>query len=209
MRKLCLKFGVPSNIYYSYPLFTFMKIIYNEKIDKEMFKEVNKMGDKLSPIFGFKFPKVKFDKRIIPIAKITAEVFSSSIDERKAKKVIRRIYDKDISRITVYINTTPFSTWNVKDKYISISYQRNTLDKFFSTVCHELNHFMYDIVFKTEKYQDIRIKESVVVLNNFVIKEIEKNNWKVFSKNKEKISEHYKKIRNFKKTIEYARKRIK
>jgi len=69
-----------------------MKVIYNEKMDKEMFLEVNKMGKKLSPVFGFNFPKLKFDKRLIPLAKVTARVSSNFINGKKLKSLINNIY---------------------------------------------------------------------------------------------------------------------
>ncbi len=63
-----------------------MKVIYNEKIDKEMFGEVNRMGGKLSPVFGFDFPKLKFDKRLIPLSKATAKVSPNFINEKRLRE---------------------------------------------------------------------------------------------------------------------------
>ena len=179
-----------------------MKIIYNEKIDKEIFKEVNKMRKRLSPVFGFNFPKVKFDKRVIPIAKATKKVAQNFIDTKKIKEIVKGIYSKDIPDITIYVNTTPFSTWNVKDKWISVSIERVGI-KFFRTVCHEINHFMYDSCFGTEKYQDTEVKETLTVLNN--IFGVTDKGWDKFSKQREKVLEFYNKTKDFKKTINYTR----
>lgn len=186
--------------------FLYMKIIYSEKIDKEIFKEINKMGDKLSPVFGFKFPKVKFDKREIPKAKIMANCFSSVVNENKIKKAIKKIYNCDMPDIIVYVNSTPFSTWNVKEKWLSVSIKRGAI-QVENTICHEANHFMYDYVFKTEKYQDTEIKETLTVLNNFY--GFEDKGWNKFSKYREKVFKFYKKTRDFNKTREYALKLVK
>lgn len=180
-----------------------MKIKYSEKIDREMFIEVNQMRKKLSPIFGFDFPKVKFDIRLVPIAKVMIGVSKTFLNENKLKKVIKGIYNKDLPKLTIYINTTPFSSWNVKEKYLSLSYTRNDCNKFFSTVCHESNHFMYDLTFGTKKYEDIKIKEIITVLNN--VFGVEDKGWKKFSKERMKILDFYKKERNLEKTIKYAK----
>lgn len=178
-----------------------MKIKYSEKIDREMFVEINKMRNKLSPIFGFNFPKVKFDRRLIPIAKVMTKVGKTFLNENKLKKVIKGIYNKDLPELTIYINTTPFSSWNVKEKYLSLSHTRNDCSKFFSTICHEANHFMYDLTFGTKKYEDTEIKETLTVLNNFF--KVGDRGWKKFSKERIKVLDFYKKERNLEKTIKY------
>lgn len=180
-----------------------MKVIYNEKIDKEMFLEVNKMGKKLSPVFGFDFPKLKFDERLIPLAKTTARVSSNFINEKKIKTLINGIYNKDLPDLVVYINTTPFSSWNLDKKYLSISYGRNNELKFLSAVCHETNHLMYDLIFGTEKYQDTEIKETLTILNElFGLKD---PGWNKFAKQREKVFGFYNQTKDFSKTIAYAR----
>ena len=180
-----------------------MKVKYSEKIDKEMFNEVNKMGEQLSPIFGFEFPKVKFDKRLILIAETTVKVGPTFINENKLKRVIKGIYGKDLPKLTVYINTTPFSSWNAKKRYLLLSYTRNNRIKFFSTVCHETNHLMYDLTFGTEKYQDTKVKETLTVLNNvFGVKD---KGWQTFSKQRKAVLRFYNKTKSFKKTVEYAK----
>jgi hypothetical protein len=180
-----------------------MKIKYSKKIDKKMFIEVNKMRSKLSPVFGFNFPKVKFDRRLIPIAKVMTKVGKTFLNEKKLKKVIKEIYKKDLPELIIYINTTPFSSWNVKGKYLLLSYTRNNCNKFFSTVCHESNHFMYDLTFGTKKYQDTKIKETLTVLNN--IFGVEDKGWRNFLKARMKVLDFYKKEKNLEKTIKYAK----
>lgn len=180
-----------------------MKIKYSEKIDKEMFAEINKMRNKLSPVFGFDFPKVKFDKRLILIAKVMTKVGKTFLNENKLKKLIKEIYNKDLPKLTIYINTTPFSSWNAQEGYLSLSYTRNNCNKFFSAVCHEANHFMYDLTFGTKKYQDTQIKETITVLNN--VFSVEDKGWKKFSKERIKVLAFYKKERNLEKTIKYAK----
>lgn len=177
-----------------------MKVKYSKKIDKEVFDEVNKMKKKLSPVFGFNFPKLSFKEKVVPVAKAIAK--SVGLEEKKLKKIMKAIYGKDMPDITVYINTTPFSTWNVDKKYISVSCFR--FGKFFETVCHESNHFMYDVVFGTKKYQNNEIKETVTVLNNaFGIED--RGSWEKFSKTRKKVFDYYKRTKNFKKTLEYAK----
>ena len=184
-----------------------MKVIYNEKMDEEMFLEVNKMGKKLSPVFGFNFPKLKFDKRLIPLAKVTARVSSNFINGKKLKSLINNIYNKDLPNLVVYINTTPFSSWNLDKKYLSISYGRNNELKFFSAVCHEANHLMYDLIFRTQKYQNTEVKETITILNNlFGIKDL---GWNKFSKEREKTLNFYNRTKDFLKTIAYAQKLFK
>jgi len=180
-----------------------MKIKYSEKKDREMFAEVNKMRNKLSPIFGFDFPKVEFDKKLIPIAKVMIKVWKTFLNENKLKKVIKGIYNKDLPKLTIYINTTPFSSWNTKERYLSLSYTRNNYNKFFSTLCHESNHFMYDSTFDIKKYEDTEIKEILTVLNN--IFGVEDKGWKKFSKKRKRALDFYKKERNLEKTIKYIK----
>lgn len=176
-----------------------MEVKYSEEIDKEIFDEVNKMREKLSPVFGFNFPKVRFNEKITPVAKAIAK--SVEVDGEKMRKIMKKIYGKDMPEIIIFINTTPFSTWNVDKKYLSISCYR--FGKLFETVCHESNHFMYDIVFGTEKYQDNEIKETVTVLNN--VFGIEDKGWEKFLKKRKQVFHYYKKTKNFKKAIEYAK----
>jgi len=184
-----------------------MKVIYNEKIDKEMFREVNMMGKKFSPIFGFNFPKLKFDKRLIPLAKATARVSPNFINGKKLKTLINKIYSKNFPNLVVYINTTPFSSWNLDKKYLSISYGRNNELKFFSTICHEASHLMYDLTFKTQKYQDIEIKETITILNDiFGLKDL---GWNKFSKQRKKVLDFYNRTKDFSKTITYTQKLFK
>lgn len=180
-----------------------MKVIYNKKMDREMFREVNSMGRKLSPVFGFNFPKLKFDKRLIPLARAAARVSPNFINRKKLKTLINKIYNKDLPNLVVYINTTPFSSWNLDKKYLSISYGRNNELKFFSAVCHEANHLMYDLTFGTQKYQDTEVKEAITILNDlFGIRDL---GWNKFSKQRNKIMLYYKKTKSFEKSIEYAK----
>ncbi|MDP3882939.1 MAG: hypothetical protein Q8Q48_02700 [Candidatus Staskawiczbacteria bacterium] len=180
-----------------------MKIKYSEKKDKEFFNEVNKMGKQLSPIFGFEFSKIKFDKRTVPIAKIMTKVKIDFINEKKMKEVIKGIYGKEPPELTIYINTTPFSSWSVEEKYITISYTRNTFDKFFSTYCHEHNHFMYDVTFGTRKYEDTEIKETLTVLNNAF--GVEDKGFPKFSIQRKAVLNFYNKNKDLKKTVEYIK----
>lgn len=184
-----------------------MDIRYSKKIDKEFFNEINNMGKKLSPIFGFTFPKVKFNKDIVPMAEAMASVGKKFINKNKLKKVIKEIYVQDVPKIIIYINTTPFSTWDEQGKYVNISYNRNTPEKFFSTVCHELNHMMYDKTFGTKKYEYTKIKETITVLNNlFGVKDL---GWPKFATARKAVLDFYKKNRNLRETVEYAKKILK
>jgi len=180
-----------------------MKVIYNEKIDREMFSEVNRIGKVLSPIFGFDFPKQKFDERLIPLARTTARVSSSFINEKKIKTLIKRIYNQDIPDLVVYINTTPFSSWNLDKKYLSISYGRNNELKFNSAVGHEANHLMYDLIFGTEKYQDTEIKETITILNElFGLKD---PGWNKFAEQRKRVLDFYSRTEDYPKTIAYTK----
>lgn len=169
-----------------------------------MFFEINKMRKKLSPIFGFQFPKAEFDKRLIPLAKTMTKVGRNFLNEKKLKMFIEKLYKLDLPKFSIYINTTPFSSWNVKGKYLSISYTRSDEIKFFSTVCHEANHLMYDLIFGTDKYQDTEVKETLTVLNNFF--GIEDKGWQKFSKQRKKVLDFYSKTNNFEMTVAYTKK---
>lgn len=180
-----------------------MEVKYSKKIDRAMFREVNVMGHQLTPIFGFKFQRVTFDKRVIPIAKVTADVVGSFIDENKLNKLIEGIYNKNLPKLTVYINTTPFSSWDTKNKRLLLSYTRNDSARFFSTICHESNHLMYDLIFGTKKYQDTKIKETLSVLNNLF--DVEDKGWEIFSKQRSLALKFYRKHKDIFKTVEYTR----
>ena len=84
-----------------------------------------------------------------------------------------------------------------------MSFTRNDYDKFFSTVCHESNHLMYDLIFGTKKYEDTEIKETLTVLNNLF--GVEDKGWRKFLNQRQNVLNFYNKTKNFEKTIEYAR----
>ena len=157
----------------------------------------------MSPIFGFKFPKIKFDKRLIPIAQVMTKVGANFMNDNRLKKLIKGLYGKDLPELKVYINTTPFSSWNAKEKYLYLSYTRNDATKFFSTICHESNHLMYDLTFGTEKYQDTVIKETLTVLNNAF--GVEDKGWQNFSQQRKAVLDFYIKNKDLKKTVNFAK----
>jgi len=153
----------------------FMHTIYSEKIDKEVHNELNGMGKKLAPVFGIEFPKVNFKK---------TKIKNKKFDEKRVQDLMMALYCKKMPKIKVYLNTTPFSTWNVEKKYLSISNNREG-DRLFAAICHEANHFMYDYCFKTKKYEETEIKEILTVLHNYF--GIYDSGWKKFSKKRKKL----------------------
>jgi len=176
-----------------------MKVIYSQKIDKEIFKEVNKECPRLSKILGFKFKKIRFDKKVIPVAKNIAKISKRFVNEKKIKSIMESIFKKKVpTGITIYINTTPFCTWNIKDRWISIS-MRFVEKEFFNEACHEMNHFMYDYTFGTKKYQDTEIKEILTVINNSF--DVYDKGWDKFHKEREKAFKKYRKTRNIEEVI--------
>lgn len=180
-----------------------MKTKYSQKIDKEIFNEVNRECPRLSKILDFEFKQIKFNKRVILIAKDVVKISKYFVNGKKVKSIMESIFNKKVpAGITIYVNTTPFCTWNIKNKWISIS-MRFIGKEFFNKVCHEMNHFMYDHTFRTKKYQDIEIKETLTVLNN--IFGVEDKGWKKFSEQREEVLEFYNTIKDFKKTINYTR----
>jgi len=180
-----------------------MKIIYSQKIDKRIFKEVNKECPRLSKIFGFEFKKIKFDKRIIPIAKNVAKTSKYFVKEKKVKSIMESIFNKKVPvGITVYINTTPFCTWNVREKWISIS-MRFVGKEFFNKVCHEMNHFMYDYTFKTKKYQNTKIKEIITVVNNAF--NVYDKGWNKFHKERKAAFKKYQETKNIEEVVRQIR----
>lgn len=176
-----------------------MQVKYFKTIDQEFFDEVNQMGKELSPIFGFDFPKLIFKDRVVPVARAIAKAVI--LDEKRLRTLMKKIYGSEMPDITIFINTTSFSTWNLEKKYISISCFR--FGKFFETVCHESNHLMYDLIFKTQKYQDNSTKETVTVLNNIL--GVEDKGWDKFFEKRKKVLKYYHRSKDFLKTIKYAR----
>ncbi len=152
-----------------------METVYSEKIDKEVHNELKKMGKKLSPVFGFEFPKVKFKK---------TKIEKKKFNEKRVQELMMALYCEKMPKIKVYLNTTPFSTWNVEKGYLSISNDRKG-DSFFAAICHEANHFMYDYYFKTKKYEETEIKEIIPVLHNYF--GIYDRGWKKFIRKRKKL----------------------
>ncbi len=157
-----------------------MKILYSEKVDREIHDEVNTKGKDLAAVFGFDFHRVSFDDKKADEAKN----IDAAVDMEKAGGIMRDIFKVHPPQITLYFNTTPFSTWNTKEKYVCISVQRYP-DKIFSSVCHELNHYMYDTVFGTEKYEETERKETFTVLNEFY--DVKDYGWKVFKEKRDRV----------------------
>jgi hypothetical protein len=182
-----------------------MKIKYSKKIDREVFNEVNEMCPRLAPIMGFKFKKITFNNKAVPIAKKIARSAKHSINEKKLREIMKSIFRKELPDITMYINTTPFSTWNVKDKWVSVSYTMAAQGRFFYTICHEANHFMYDYVFNTEKYQDTEIKETITVINNAF--GIQDKGWPNFQEQRKRAIEVYDKTRSIEAVIDDLKKK--
>ncbi len=176
-----------------------MKIKYSKKIDKEVFNEVNKECPRLAPIMGFKFEKIALDDKAIIIAKKIAKSAKYFIDEKKLKETMGSIYGKELPDITVYVNTTPFSTWNIKGKWVSVSYVMAANGRFFYAICHEANHFMYDYCFGIEKYQDTEIKETITVVNNAF--GIYDSGWSKFKEQRKRALEIYNKTKDIKAVI--------
>lgn len=183
----------------------FMNIHYSIDIDRNIHTEVNTKGKKLSLIFGFAFLPVIFDKeKSQRAAKLAKQV--SVFDEKKAQNTIFSIYRKKLPKISLFINTTSFSTWNVHDKYISLSLDRFPNDV-LSSFCHEANHFMYDVMYENEKYTDTEIKETVTVLNElFGIKD---KGWHVFDEQRHKVLEYAKQTHDCLLAIKYAQQLFK
>jgi len=185
-----------------------MKVKYSRKIDKRVIAEVNKECPRLSKVMGFKFEKeIRFDKRFISIAKAVAKSSRVFINETKIREAMKAIYGKDIPKITIYVNTTEFGTWNVIEGWVSVS-MKYYGESFFNHTCHEINHFMYDSVYGTNKYEDTNIKEIVTIFNNnFGIKD---TGWTIFKDERNKIANEYQStnkdfkdiIRNIKKNNE-------
>ena len=66
---------------------------------------------------------------------------------------------------------------------------------------------MYDLIFRTQKYQNTEVKETITILNNlFGIKDL---GWNKFSKEREKTLNFYNRTKDFLKTIAYAQKLFK
>ncbi|MDD2732092.1 MAG: hypothetical protein PHI53_02755 [Candidatus Pacebacteria bacterium] len=184
-----------------------MKIYYSKKIDKEIHKELNRMGEKLSPVFGHKFPKVKFDGQMSIIASKVAKSMPD-FNDGEIKRNMKKIFGKEMPEFFVVLNTIPFSTWNVEEKWISISLK--DILTFKRTLYHEANHFMYDYTFGTKKYEDTEIKETITVLNNS-FKGVKDNDigWKKFKEQRHKVWEHYSKKHELRSSVEFAQKLFK
>ena len=177
-----------------------MNIEYSENIDKEIHEEVNNNGERLSLVFGFDRPIVSFKKidAAVSAARFVGPA-SAYINVKKAGEAMKKLYGRAMPQVDIFINTTPFSTWNTEQGYISISIQRFP-EKVFSSFCHEMNHFMYDISYGTEKYEDTEVKETLTVLNeHFGIKDY---GWKVFEPQRKIALDYYKRSGDLKQTIQ-------
>lgn len=169
--------------------FLFMRIGYSQVADREVHEEVNTKGRDLSGIFGFHFQNVVFDGKNADMARN----MEASVDVRKANRMMAAIFGNRPPSVRILFNTTPFSTWNTEKKYVSISFQRYP-NKVFSSFCHELNHYMYDIIFGTEKYEETEQKETMTVLNElFNVKDY---GWKMFDVKRKEVLDAFKKGEN-------------
>lgn len=175
---------------------------YSEKIDKEIHKEVNREGKRLSKILGFSFEKIIFNTRKKNLA--LQKIGELPDDFQKIpKRIAKEIYQKDLPEVTIYINTTPFSTWNTEKKYISLSVDRFP-DATLSSFCHEINHYLFDLFFCVAKYEKTETKEILTILNESF--GIQDHGWKKFSKEREKALVYFQKNHDIQKTVSFVQR---
>lgn len=188
-------------VFEEHPHFNFMKAEYSEDIDREIIFEANTKGKKLSNIFGFHFEEVTFDSK----RKNLAMHYIGDIDKEVVvtlKEVIFGIFKRNFPKVSIFINITPFSTWNTKKCYISLSVDRFP-DKILSSLCHEANHFMYDEIFGSGKYEDTCVKESLTILQElFGVRDY---GWKTFEKQRGEIVSFFKKNQDIHQTVSFAK----
>jgi len=178
---------------------------YSENIDRQIHDEVNQMGSVLGEQFGFHFPTVTFDQTKADEARRVALQTTSQnlVDLTKARLLLKEVFHRELPGITLYINTTPFSTWNTNAQYISLSIQRFP-DRMFESFCHEANHYLYDLTYGAQKYQDTAIKETITVLNTLL--GVTDHGWPSLKQKRARLLAEYEKSHSFQAAIDFARR---
>ncbi len=182
-----------------------MNVQYSAEIDKKIHDEVNEMGPKLAATFGFEFPVVQFDDGKKAQATQVAEQATRDnvINETRAAELLKQIFGIDLPAVAVYVNTTPFSTWNTEEQYISLSISRFP-ERAFASFCHEANHYLYDTLFSTKKYAETASKETVTVLNTML--GLKDHGWPALQEARKEVLSVYESTHSFSDALAYARK---
>lgn len=187
---------------------------YDKKINGNYWKHLITVGTK----FGHKFPKTfKIEKSDAITAEKTAIKFQEIWNkyEKTFRENFYTIYNCDFPRdMKCYINTSPYSMFNVDKNYISISMMR-TCNNFISTVLHEANHFIF-IKYYSDFCRSIdcssedisEIKEIVTIINNDVFSPMEDSGWELYQKYRERALVVWKKNKDIKKVIIDAKKAL-
>lgn len=177
---------------------------YNEKIDKQIHEEVNEEGKRLSKILDFPFEKIFFDikRKNLALQKI-GELPNDFL--KIPKRIAKEIYQRKMPKVIIYINTTPFSTWNTEKKYISLSVDRFP-DTLLSSFCHEMNHYLFDLFFHVAKYEKTETKEILTILNESF--GIHDHGWKKFSKERKETLAYFQKNNDIQKTASFVQKML-
>lgn len=180
---------------------------YDKKIDIENWERITEKSKKCEGVrFGESFPtSYKLTEESISKAKEKISEFNNDWRKYKEKfylgmyKIFKKEFPKNVS---FYINTSPFSYFNLKKKYISISMSCTFV---IPNILHEANHYMFVKYYqdKIKKTQHEDIKEIFSVVNNDVFKPMEDPYWAIYEKKRIKIFKKWVKTQDINKVIEY------
>lgn len=141
-------------------------------------------------MFGHKFPdSFKIDPERVEKAKKAISVFDEIINRPQRiqdfEKGIKKIYKHNFpDNFICYINTSPYSM--DASGYISISVDRDSPVKIYSTFVHEACHYIFrkyytdfchKVGYSKQNIEDI--KEIIAVINNIEFKGVEDYGWGV------------------------------
>lgn len=188
---------------------------YNKKIDQNIWKNLITNGNK----FGHQFPSdYKIFEKDITEAKLKIFEFQSlwhkyqNIFQNKCPKEFRSYLPMPI---ICFVNTSPYSSFDIKAKTISISFKQKS-NRAIPSILHELNHYYFMSAYTKYcislncSYDEINeIKEIMTVINNDLFSPMEDPYWKKYEQSRKKVLAVWRKSKNIIITIECAIKQIK
>lgn len=181
---------------------------YDKEIDKKNWERIISNGRK----FGHYFPvNYEIAREDMEVANIKASEFANiwSKYEMIFKDKIKNIYkDCDLEKINCYINTSPYSSFNSDNDYISISFKKKNR-RVVPSLLHEINHLLF---LRSYKYfcasigctnSDIdKIKEFVTVINDDVFSPMQDEYWPGHEKYRELALATWREKNDLKRVVE-------
>ncbi len=184
---------------------------YNKKFDEDNWDRLIKNGKK----YGHQFPSSYLisDSDIVRAKERVVEyqLLWDKYDDIFRDK-IPIIYKHNFPRnCTFFVNTSPYSSFNVEKKYLSISMMREE-NRFIPTMIHEASHFLfqkYYIEFCYSigcSYEEIdKIKEFITIITNDVFSPMQDVGWNDHEKYRKEALKIWKDRRNLKDVIQHLK----